>query len=379
MNDRSSDSAGFLTAIYEVDGPELRARATAERICFDQTIEAEKDLLPSLLQSTILGHLDGLRAISGGRYEATIRYRGELIGTDCSDLLNVLYGTSSLRGDVKLLSFTMTNERLCCWRGPRFGIDGLRNAVEVVERPLLCGVLKPLGRSPQELAQLATQFVEGGVDVIKDDQGLVDQRWAPFEDRVARCADAIGQASQRRGRRCLYFVHVSGAGDVMRRRASYAKTVGATGLLIAPVLTGFDSLRTLCADDELMLPVACHPAFLGAAVGECRSGLAPAALYGLLPRLAGADITIYPAFGSDFLMSQSECLSAAASCRQSWGQLRSTMPAVGGRIGAERLTELGTVLGRDTIFVLGSRLQQDPDGMTQAIQVLHRVLVNSFR
>ena len=128
-----------------------------------------------------------------------------------------------------------------------------------------------------------------------------------------------------------------------------------------------------------MLPVACHPAFLGAAVGECRSGLAPAALYGLLPRLAGADITIYPAFGSDFLMSQSECLSAAASCRQSWGQLRSTMPAVGGRIGAERLTELGTVLGRDTIFVLGSRLQQDPDGMTQAIQVLHRVLVNSFR
>lgn len=379
MNDRSSDSAGFLTAIYEVDGPELRARATAERICFDQTIEAEKDLLPSLLQSKILGHLDGLRAISGGRYEATIRYRGELIGTDCSDLLNVLYGTSSLRGDVKLLSFTMTNERLCCWRGPRFGIDGLRNAVEVVERPLLCGVLKPLGRSPQELAQLATQFVEGGVDVIKDDQGLVDQRWAPFEDRVARCADAIGQASQRRGRRCLYFVHVSGAGDVMRRRASYAKTVGATGLLIAPGLTGFDSLRTLCADDELMLPVACHPAFLGAAVGECRSGLAPAALYGLLPRLAGADITIYPAFGSDFLMSQPECMSVAASCRQSWGQLRSTMPAVGGRIGAERLTELGTLLGCDTIFVLGSRLQQDPDGMTQAIQVLHRVLVNSFR
>ena len=67
-----------------------RARATAERICFDQTIEAEKDLLPSLLQSAILGHLDGLRPISGGRYEATISYRGELIGTDCSDLFKRL-------------------------------------------------------------------------------------------------------------------------------------------------------------------------------------------------------------------------------------------------------------------------------------------------
>ncbi|NGZ96093.1 MAG: ribulose 1,5-bisphosphate carboxylase large subunit [Nitrospira sp. WS110] len=379
MDDRSSDLAEFMTAIYEVDGPEPRARATAEGICFDQTIEAEKDLLPPLLQSVILGHLDGLRPISGGRYEATIRYRGELIGADCSDLLNILYGTSSLRGDVKLLSFTITNERLSFWRGPRFGIDGLRKAVGAVGRPLLCGVLKPLGRSPQELAHLAAQFVEGGVDVIKDDQGLVDQRWAPFEERVARCADAIGRASQRRGRPCLYLAHVSGAWDVMRRRAIYAKTVGATGLLIAPGLTGFDSLRTLCVDDALMLPVACHPALLGAAVGDCRSGLAPAALYGLLPRLAGADITIYPAFGSDFLMSQPECMSVAASCRQSWGQLRSTMPAVGGRIGAERLTELGTLLGCDTIFVLGSRLQKDPDGMAQAIQPLYRVLANSFR
>ena len=66
----------------------------------------------------------------------------------------------------------MKKERLSLWRGPRFGIDGLRKAVGVLGRPLLCGVLKPLGRSPQELAQLATQFVEGGVDVIKGRSGV---------------------------------------------------------------------------------------------------------------------------------------------------------------------------------------------------------------
>jgi ribulose-bisphosphate carboxylase large chain len=104
----------------------------------------------------------------------------------------------------------------------------------------------------------------------------------------------------------------------------------------------------------------------------------PAALYGLLPRLAGADITIYPAFGSDYPMSQVECLSVANGCRQPWGQLRSTMPAVGGRIGAERLIELGNSLGRDTIFVLGSRLQKEPDGIEPAIQAFHRVLATLF-
>jgi hypothetical protein len=49
MKDNVKGSSEFLTAIYEVDGPESRARATAEPICFDQTIEAEKGLLPPSL------------------------------------------------------------------------------------------------------------------------------------------------------------------------------------------------------------------------------------------------------------------------------------------------------------------------------------------
>jgi ribulose-bisphosphate carboxylase large chain len=147
----------------------------------------------------------------------------------------------------------------------------------------------------------------------------------------------------------------------------------------SPGLIGFDALRAISTDDALRLPVACHPAFLGASIGNQRNGLAPSALYGLLPRLAGADITIYPAFGSDYPMSQEECLSVANGGRKPWGPLRSTMPAVGGRIGPERLAELSAPFGRDTIFVLGSRLQKEPGGVVSAIQAFHRVLATLFR
>ena len=109
MSSTVYSSSEFLTAIYEVDGPESLARRTAERICVDQTIEAEHNLLPHSLQSMILGHLEDLRANAGGRFHATIRFRGDLLSGECSDVLNVLFGTSSLRGDVTLLSFTMTN------------------------------------------------------------------------------------------------------------------------------------------------------------------------------------------------------------------------------------------------------------------------------
>ena len=80
------DSSEWLTAIYEINGPESLARRTAERICFDQTIEAESNLLPLSLQSTILGQLEDLRATAGGRYHATIRFRGDLLSGECSDM-----------------------------------------------------------------------------------------------------------------------------------------------------------------------------------------------------------------------------------------------------------------------------------------------------
>lgn len=153
-----------------------------------------------------------------------------------------------------------------------------------------------------------------------------------------------------------------------------SQALGATGLLIAPGLTGFDAVRSLSSDKSLNLPILSHPAFLGASVGSERGGVAPGVLYGLLPRLAGADLTIYPAFGSGYPMSQQDCLSIAQRCRKSWGTLHPTMPAVGGRIGPERLSELRTVLGSDVAFVVGSRIQKDPEGIPAAVRAFHRAM-----
>ena len=376
MNSRVPDGAEFLTAAYEIDGPASTAQIMAERICFDQTIEAETGLLPHILQSAIVGQVQNLYQSAEGRYEATIRFRGELLNGDCADLLNVLFGTSSLRGNVRLLSFSMTDGLLSSWQGPRFGLERIRQLLAMGNRPLLCGVLKPLGRSARELAELAAQLVEGEMDLIKDDQSLLDQSWSPFEERVSRCAEAIGDRSRRRGRPCLYFAHVSGAYETMRKRAARAKALGATGLLISPGLTGFDAMRSLSSDESLNLPILSHPAFLGASVGSERGGVAPGILYGLLPRLAGADLTIYPAFGAGYSISQQDCLSIAQRCRKSWGALHPTMPAVGGRIGPERLSELRSVLGSDVAFIVGSRIQKDPEGIPAALRAFHRAMQN---
>ena len=57
----SPHSSELLPAVYEIDGPETNARITAGRICFDQTIEAEGDLLPHALQAQIVGQVEDRR------------------------------------------------------------------------------------------------------------------------------------------------------------------------------------------------------------------------------------------------------------------------------------------------------------------------------
>ena len=97
--------------------------------------------------------------------------------------------------------------------------------------------------------------------------------------------------------------------------------------------------------------------------------------YALLPRLAGADLTIYPGFDAGYVMSKEACVSVAVASRQSWHHLLPTMPAVGGRMDVDRVANLIAVLGQDTVFVLGSRIQQLERGVVAAIEEFQQALI----
>jgi ribulose-bisphosphate carboxylase large chain len=357
-----------VMAVYRVTGTEADARAMAELICIDQTVEASEEILTPDLRERIVGRIESFHQASGGRYDVTICYPGDLIDRHCTGLLNVLFGTSSLRSGVRLMSWDLPASLLSQWRGPRFGVQGLREATGVSGRALVCAVLKPLGRSPRELAELAYQFALGGVDLIKDDQGLMDQRFCPFKERVARCAEAVAKGMTQTGRPCLYLAHVSGPLEVMRRRANQAKEVGARGILVAPGLTGFDGLKTLADDDSLALPIMSHPSFIGSYAVHQDSGIAPAALYGRLARLAGADVSIYPSYGTGYAMTKEDCLAIVAVCRTPWHHIKPILPTAAGRIGFEQVAELAPLYGPDVVFILGSRIQQAPQGLIAATQ-----------
>ena len=106
------------------------------------------------------------------------------VGDDPGQLLNMLFGNSSLHDDVVLWDVELPAALVAAFGGPRHGLAGLRARVGAGARALTCSALKPQGLPAAALAELAARFAQGGIDYIKDDHGLADQAYSPFAARV---------------------------------------------------------------------------------------------------------------------------------------------------------------------------------------------------
>lgn len=354
-----------FTVVYRLTGSESLARSKAEDICIEQTIEFPADLIPEDdIRRHIFGRIESFQPLGEGRYEAVISYAVETTSFELTQLLNVIFGNISLKPGIRVERLDLSAGLLNSFNGPRFGREGWRELLQAPKRPLLCSALKPMGFSAAALADMAYKFALGGVDLIKDDHGLTDQDFSPFKERVERCVEAIERANRETGYRCVYLPNITAPAHQLVERAVLAKEAGAGALLVAPALTGLDSMRMLADDNRLNLPIMSHPTFLGSYVTSPDNGFSHFALFGQLARLAGADATVYPNWGGRFSFSKAECASIVEGSAVPMGHLKPIFPAPGGGMSIERVPEMLELYGREVIFLMGGGLHQHSSDLT---------------
>jgi ribulose-bisphosphate carboxylase large chain len=350
------------SVVYQLFGTEARARAVAEQICIEQTVEFPSDLLPAgPISEQLVGHVERLQRVDPDRFEATVSYAIETVGGELPQLLNVIMGNTSLKRGVRVIRLELPSSLLDAFSGPRFGRQGLRELLGVSHRPLLCTALKPMGLSAEQLSELAHGFALGGIDLIKDDHGLADQPFCTFGQRVARCAEAVSRANQATGGRSLYLPNVTAPADQLLQRARLAVEAGAGGLLVAPGLVGWDSVRRLADDDAIALPLMGHPALLGSMVVHPREGFSCFALMGQLMRLAGADACIFPHPRGRFPFSEQDCTELATGCETPMAHIRPILPVPAGGVSVKRVPELLAFYGSEVILLIGGDLRRTDD------------------
>lgn len=342
---------------YRFALPQEAAEAAARALALEQTVEIPAELVPAgPIADTVVGRIEQFEPIGPEATDAVVSYAVASAGGEFTQLLNVIFGNSSLIPGVRVVGLDLPDSLLASFGGPRFGRAGLRRRLGIPARPLLCTALKPLGLSARELADLAYRCALGGVDLIKDDHGLADQPCAPFAERVARCAEAVERANRETGERCVYVANVTAPAHLVVERARAARAAGAGGLMIAPGLTGLDVVRQIAADESIALPILSHPAFQGNFVTSPTSGIAHGVIFGTLARLAGVDGTIFPNDGGRFTFSRDDCQAIAAATAAPLGDLAPCFPVPAGGVSVERVPELLERYGREVILLIGAGL-----------------------
>ncbi len=359
---------------------QAEAEGRAADIALEQTVEIPLDVVPKgYIADVVVGHVASVTSESNESYTAKIEYSMDAVGDGFSQLLNVIFGNSSIQKGLKVIGLSPNEQLLQLFPGANFGTDGLRALTGQKESGFVCPVIKPMGSTSEQLAQIAYLCARAGADIIKEDHGLANQPLAPFRQRVRLLAQTVLRANRERqaegdSTKALYFPNLGVDMFALRDCALYAQDEGADGVIIIPGLLGFDAINALARDNDFNLPIMAHPSHLGPYVLSPDTGYTHAMMFGTMMRMAGADISVFPNVGGRFGFSTEQCLSIASACTDPDGYGIDILPSPGGGMSIERITEMTTMYGSDCVFLLGGGLLRHRERIGEAVKQMRHAL-----
>ena len=364
-----------LTIKYQIITSEEDAEALARKIAIEQSVETPETLISADIEEKYVGKSE-LSKVKDGIYILALTYHEDVLSGQYNQLLNLSFGNVAMYPNVRLADISLPDSCLSSFQGPLFGIDGIRKLLNVHDRPLLATALKPRGYSDQQFADLAYEFALGGGDIIKDDQNLIGS-FDEFKNRVTSCHQAIERANDKTGKRCFYFPHISAPYEALSKYFDFIKELDIKGVLLAPSVMGLDTARGWASTYNLIYMA--HPTFTGSYCVPPNHGMDYHLFYGLLYRLAGVDISVYPNTGGRFMFTETDCKHIAQELTRPMDRIAKAFPCPAGGMQFEHLARMCEWYGKDAVFLLGGSLLEYSDSLANSTRAFLQQISESTR
>ena len=278
-------------------------------------------------------------------------------------LLTSVIGNISLTHGLKLVDLAFPKAYLEDFKGPKFGIDGLRKLLKVPERPMLNNMVKPCtGHTCDVAADLVYQAAVGGCDVVKDDELIANPAFNTLEDRISAVMESIDRADSEKGEKTLYTINITSKFPEMFEYADKMVEMGANALMINYLSAGFEALRAVCEDPSIKVPVLGHMDFGGAYIGGEWTGLTSMLVLAKFPRMCGADTVVIPApYGKAEILEERYEQNLKA-LRYPFQHIKPTLPMPSGGITQGMVEKTMKEAGKDILIGSGGGIHSHPDG-----------------
>jgi ribulose-bisphosphate carboxylase large chain len=347
-----------LFATYHVRSDPRTIEARARAVAVEQSVEMPLSAIEDQhILDEIVGRVDDVAEISPGLFAVRIALSRATAGDDAGQLINMLFGNTSLQDDVVLHDAEFPDDVVAPYAGPNIGLEGLRERAGAAGRALTCSALKPQGLSPARLAELAARFARGGIDYIKDDHGLADQSYSPFAARCAAVAKTLRAVAHETGKPTRYVPSLSGDLDALRAQVKAVKDNGIDTVMVQPMIMGLSNFVKLKHDNPSLAFLA-HPTLSGAA------RIAPALLFGKIFRLLGADALVFPNHGGRFGYTPDTCREIARTGLADWHGLKTAVPVPAGGMTIGRVGEMLDFYGSQVMLLIGGALLEARERLT---------------
>jgi ribulose-bisphosphate carboxylase large chain len=268
-----------------------------------------------------------------------------------SSIAGNIFGMKDIR-NLKLLDIEFPKNIVKSFRGPELGIKDIRKLLGVKRRPLVGTIVKPkVGLNSREHAKVAYEAWIGGLDLVKCDENLTNQKFNRFEKNIKESLKMLEKAEKETGEKKIYVPNVTAETKEMIERAKLVKNSGGNCVMIDFITAGWAGLQTL-RNENLGLIIhghrAGHGMFTRGAYGVSMLTIAKIA------RLIGISQLHTGTAGVGKMEScEEETLKINSFLKSKWYDIKPVFPIASGGLHAGSIPKLIKLLGNDLIIQAG--------------------------
>ena len=293
-----------------------------------------------------------------------------------SSIAGNVFGMRDIEG-LRLEDINFPNSFIKKFRGPEFGIEGVRKALKVKSRPLVGTIVKPkLGLTAKEHAKVAFDAWVGGCDIVKDDENLSSMKFNSFETRLKETIRMRDKAEKETGERKEYMPNVTAPFKEMLSRAKLAKQSGSNYAMVDVVSVGWSALQQF-RDETPKLILHGHRAGHAAFTRNKKHGISMLVLAKLC-RLIGTDQLHIGAIVGKMEGSREEVQAIGEEIEktivqpdagqhvlaENWLHIKPMLAVCSGGLHPGKIPPLMKAMGNDIVIQMGGGIHGHPRGTT---------------
>ncbi|MFH1256476.1 MAG: type III ribulose-bisphosphate carboxylase [Candidatus Diapherotrites archaeon] len=259
------------------------------------------------------------------------------------------------------------------YKGPEFGIEGIRKIVGVKGRPLVGTIIKPkLGLNAKEHAKVAYNAWLGGLDIVKDDENLSSMAFNNFRERMNETFRLRDKCEGETGEKKIYMPNVSSPFKEMVKRAQLVKEKGGEYAMVDVLTVGWGALQEL-RNENLKLVFHAHRAGHAAFTRNPKHGISMLVIARLC-RMIGMDQLHIGAIFGKMEGGKEEVQEIDNALKQDWFGLKKTLSVCSGGLHPGHVPSLVKALGKDIVIQMGGGVHGHPQGTIAGAKAARQAL-----